>query len=487
MWRPHVQAFWLIAALLAGLASPARTAPAEPPPLAPAAKRVFVVPIRDDIMPPLVYLVRRGVKQAMDAGADLLVLDMETNGGRVDSTEKIIEIISQFKGKTVTFVNRNAYSAGAFISVATERIYMAPQGVIGAAAPIMLSPGGGGVEQMPDTMEIKMTSAISAKIRAQAQKNGHNSDVVEAMIDKQKELILDGQTINPKGKILTLTNLEAEKTYGNPPKPLLSAGTVENLKTLLDKLDFSGAQITTITPTGAEKIASWINALNWLWLMIGIAGIYIEFKTPGFGLPGIVGLCAFALYFLGSYVAGLAGWEWPALFVVGLILVVLELFVFPGVVVLGLAGAGLMLITLIMAMVDLYPGMPAIPTLPQLSLPLRDLTYAFLGTVVLLLLLGRFLPKTTVYHALVSHSASGMESVQTQASTQANQVGREGVALSVLRPGGKAQFGDTILDVMTQGELLPKGARVRIIAHSGREAVVEELPQPLSNAPQHPA
>jgi len=224
--------------------------------------------------------------------------------------------------------------------------------------------------------------------------------------------------------------------------------------------------------------------LNWLWLMIGIAGIYIEFKTPGFGLPGIVGICAFALYFLGSYVAGLAGWEWPALFVLGLVLVILELFVFPGVVILGLTGAGLMLITLIMAMVDLYPGMPAIPTLPQLTLPLRDLTYAFLGTIVLLLVLSRFLPKTSVYHALVSQSASGMASVQHLASTQTSQVGLEGVALSVLRPGGKAQFGEAVLDVMTQGELLPKGTRVRIIAHSGTEAVVEECPQPAPNAPQ---
>ncbi len=484
MRRSIVQAIWLAAALLATLPPAAWTAQPETTPPEPAGKRVYVVPIRDDIMPPMVYLVRRGVKQAMDAQADLLVVDMDTNGGRADSMETIIEILGQFKGQTVTFVRPKAYSAGALISFATQRIYMAPQAVIGAAAVIAVSPGGTGVEQMPDTVELKMTSAISARIRAQAQKNGHNSEVVEAMMDKQKELIIDGQTINPKGKILTLTNVEAEKNYGDPPKPLLSAGTVENLTALFDKLGFAGAQVTTIAPTGAEKIASWINALNWLWLMIGAAGIYIEFKTPGFGLPGIVGICAFALYFLGSYVAGLAGWEWPALFVLGLVLVILELFVFPGVVILGLTGAGLMLITLVMAMVDLYPGMPAIPTLPQLTLPLRDLTYAFLGTIVLLLVLSRFLPKTSVYHALVSHSASGMASVQHQASTQTSQVGLEGVALSVLRPGGKAQFGETVLDVITQGELLSKGTRVRIIAHSGTEAVVEECPQTAPNAPQ---
>jgi membrane-bound serine protease (ClpP class) len=458
-------------ALAAGSQDAAAPAPASP-------RKVFILPIRDDIMPPLVYIVRRGVKEAMDSHADLLVLDMETNGGRVDSTEKIIEILAQFKGKTVTFVNRNAYSAGAFIAVATHHIYMAPESVIGAAAPIMLSPGGTGVEAMPETMEIKTTSAISAKIRAYAQKNGHNPEVVEAMIDKQKELIIDGKTINPKGRILTLTNKEAENQYGTPPLPLLSAGTVDSLDTLLEKLGFAGSERQTVQPTGAEKLATWINALNWLWLIVGVAGIYIEFKTPGFGLPGIVGICAFALYFLGSYVAGLSGLEWPVLFLLGLALVALELFVWPGTLVLGLTGALLMLITIVMAMVDFYPGMPRLPSFPQLAMPLRDLGYALLGSIAVLLALARYLPKTALYGRLISHAASGVASVASQAAAQAGQIGWEGVALSLLRPGGKAQFGDTILDVVTQGELLEKGARVRIIRHSSREAVVESAGGP---------
>jgi len=463
---------WLLL-VSAALAVPLPGIPADAELTVMPARKAYLLPIRDDIMPPLVYLVRRGVKEAMDAKADLLVLDMETNGGRVDSTEEIIEILSQFKGETVTYVNRSAYSAGAFIAVATQRIFMAPESVIGAAAPIMLSPGGTGVEAMPETMEIKATSAISAKIRAQAQKNGHNSDVVEAMIDKQKELIIDGQTINAKGGILTLTNVEAERAYGTPPRPLLSAGTVESLDALLSRLGYEDAGRHEIQPTGAEKLATWINALNWLWLIIGVAGIYIEFKTPGFGLPGIVGVCAFALYFLGSYIAGLSGFEWPALFVLGLILVGLELFVFPGTVLLGLTGAALMLITIVMAMVDIYPGMPRLPSLPQLTLPLRDLTYAALGSVVVLAVLARLLPKTSVYGTLVTQATSAMASVAADAKLQAAHLGLEGVAVSVLRPGGKAQFGADLLDVMTQGELISKGTRVRIIGHSGREAIVE--------------
>lgn len=100
-------------------------------------------------MPPLVYVVRRGVKEAMEAKADALVLDMKTDGGRVDVTEEIIQMVSKFPGLTVTYVNDRAFSAGAFIAVGTQKIYMAPQSVIGAAAPILMVPGGGCRGQTP--------------------------------------------------------------------------------------------------------------------------------------------------------------------------------------------------------------------------------------------------------------------------------------------------------------------------------------------------
>src|SRR5437762_46114 len=139
--------------------------------------KVYVLPIRSDIMPPLVYLVRRGVKAAMEARADLLVLDMDTNGGRVDVTEEIIEILNNFKGQTATFVNKRAFSAGAFISIATQKIFMAPLSVIGAAAPIMMVPGGT-PQDMPETMQAKMNSALRALVRTSAEKNGYNIDEI---------------------------------------------------------------------------------------------------------------------------------------------------------------------------------------------------------------------------------------------------------------------------------------------------------------------
>jgi membrane-bound serine protease (ClpP class) len=462
---------------LLALAGVAQAAETNLPPVTNATSKatVYIIPIREDIMPPLVYVVRRGVKAAMDAKADALVLDMKTDGGRVDVTEEIIQIISQFKGTTATYVNNRAFSAGAFISVATQKIFMAPQSVIGAAAPIMMSPGGTGAESMPDTVEAKMTSAVRALVRTQAEKNGHNIEVIEAMIDKTKELKIGDEVLNKEGNILTLTDRQAAKEYGEPPKPLLSAGTVDSMDEVLARIGFADATRVEIVPTGAEKLGTWINTISPLLLMIGMVALYIEFKTPGFGLPGIIGICAFAIYFLGGYVAGLSGAGWAALFVVGIILVAVELFVFPGTLIAGISGVVLMLVALVMAMVDIYPGGPVLPTLPQLRLPLRDLSLAVLATLACVLVLARVLPQTSLFNRLVSQTASGVSSVAAQEQQLDARVGQTGVTLTGLRPGGRARFGEQLLDVVTQGEMIEKGRTVRVIGHTGPNAVVEEI------------
>lgn len=444
----------------------------------PRARKVYILPIREEVSPSLVYLVRRGVKEAMEAKADVLVLDMETNGGRVDTTEEILDILDRFTGQTVTYVNRKAFSAGSFIAFATQKIFMAPQSVIGAAAPILMVPGGGPTE-MPQTMEAKMTSGISALVRTRAEKNGYNVEVVEAMINKTKELKIDGKVLNEKGQILTLTNVQAEEEYGDPPKPLLSSGTVESVEELTERLGFADAQRVYIEPTGVEKLGSWINTISPLLLIIGVIGLYIEFKTPGFGLPGIIGLCAFAVYFLGGYIAGLSGIEWVAVFMIGLVLFILEVLVFPGTMALGLAGAALIFISIVMAMVDVYPVVPGIPSpmAMRVRVPLFEivvnLSIALLGSALAIWTLGRVLPKTSVYGRLVSRSASGEATLLVQEQQQAERLGEIGIAVSVLRPGGKAQFGEEILDVISQGEMIPKNSRVKIIGYSGKEAIVE--------------
>ncbi|HRY47610.1 MAG TPA: hypothetical protein P5186_06150 [Candidatus Paceibacterota bacterium] len=349
-------------------------------------------------------------------------------------TEKIIQILSKFPGLTVTYVNDRAFSAGAFIAVGTQKIYLAPQSVIGAAAPILMVPGGGIADKLPDTMDAKMTSAIRTLVRVQAEKNGHNIEVVEVMIDKTKELKFDGEVLNKEGNILTLTDRQAAKEYGNPPHPLLASGTVESLSALLATLGCANAQRVEIKPTGAETVGLWINTIGPLLLIIGMFGLYIEFKTPGFGLPGIVGIVAFALYFFGGYTAGISGAVWAGVFVIGLILVVLELFIFQGSMIAGVGGAVLMLAAIVMGMVDMYPGTPRLPTMPQLQLPLRDLGIAMVGTLAAALVLARFLPKTPFFQKLVSQTASGVSSVAAQEAQQDARLGQIGMAISQLHP-----------------------------------------------------
>ena len=452
--------------------------------------KVYVVPVRDDIMPPILYVIRRGVKDAMEAEADCLILDMETNGGRVDITEDIFDIIGKFRGETVTYVNKDAYSAGAFIAVATQKIYMAPQSVIGAAAPIMMGPTGG-VSEMPSTMEVKINSAIRAKVRTQAEKNGYAVDVIEAMVDKTKKLERDEKIICQEGDILTLTNLEAEAKYGEAKTPLLSSGTVESIDALINELGYTGAQRVDVEPLGAEELGTWINAISPLLLLIGIIGLYIEFKTPGFGVFGAVGIAALVVYFFGGYVSGLAGIEWVGVFVLGVVLVALELFLLSGTLIIGMVGVVCMLVALVMGMTDIYPNMPWFPTgegggegvpqvegidfaLPDFSKPIRDLTIAVVLSIPVIWALVKYLPHTSFFASFASEAASGVESVAAVAAEVDSRLGQVGEATTPLHPGGKAMFGDDMCTVVTQGEMIALGAQVKVIGHRGSDLLVIE-------------
>ena len=488
---------WLppLAALAAVLASFGQAQELEAPDdmplgLTAAQKKVYVVPVREDIMPPILYVIRRGVKEAMSAEADCLILDMETNGGRVDITEEIFDIIGKFKGETVTYVNKDAYSAGAFIAVATEKIYMAPQSVIGAAAPIMMSPTGG-VSEMPSTMEVKMNSAIRAKIRTQAEKNGYAVDVIEAMVDKTKKLERDGKIICEEGDILTLTNLEAEAKYGEAQTRLLSSGTVESIDALIIELGYGGSQRVDVAPLGVEALGTWINAISPILLLIGIIGLYIEFKTAGFGVFGAVGIAALVLYFFGGYVSGLAGIEWVGIFLVGVALVAVELFLLPGTIFIGLIGVVCIFVALIMGMTDMYPNMPWFPAgdgngnsvpqiegihfaLPDFSRPIRDLLIALALSVPIIWALAKYLPQTALFAAFTSSAASGVESVAAVAAELESRLGQAGTSTTPLNPGGKVMFGDALCNVITQGEMIAAGTPVKVIGHRGSDLLVIE-------------
>src|SRR5438045_7994681 len=349
-----------------------------------------VVPLGGEISPHLLLFLRRAIKAAESAGAGALVFEMDTYGGRLDAAEEITNALNHATIPTYTFINTNAGSAGSLIALATQHIYMAPVSAIGAAAPVL--PTG---EDLPLTEREKTISYWSALIRGSALKNGHNPDVGEAFMNKEKEVKIGDRVIHPKGTLLTLNAQEAsEKING---KPLLADGIADSVVDLTQKAGLKG-NVVSLGPTGFEQLAFWITALAPLLLLGGIIGAYLEFKIPGASVRGIISAVCFALFFLGHYLAGLAGWEVVGLFVLGVVLVIIEILCFAhSTIVFGVVGVFLILASLFWAMIYRYPGATFFPTGRALAVPLLNLFLALIGAAIAIALLAKYLPKTSIY------------------------------------------------------------------------------------------
>jgi membrane-bound serine protease (ClpP class) len=404
--------------------------------------RVVVIPLRDEVAEPMFYILRRGLKQAIDDGADTVVLDLKTPGGALDVTFEMMEALAKFPGKTVTYVNDEAMSAGAFISATTDEIWFSPKGVIGAAAPVQST--GADVDA---TMKQKVTSYLKARIRAISEDKGYRGQVVSAMIDSELELKIDGEVLKGKGELLSLTATEAGKRYGTPPQALLSAGIAENVDDLLkQRFGTRAFTVTTLEETWSENFAKWLQRVSALLLGLGLVALYIEFKTPGFGVFGISGIVLLAFVFLGNYAAGLSGHEPILFFIIGTMMVAVELFFFPGVVVVAVAGIALMLGSLVWSMADLWPNEPISVAWSGDAFvgPMANLGIGLLLAAVMVLALARFLPQGWVWDRMVVQSAVG-GLAQTSggapegAAGLASLVGRRGVAVAALRPGGQVE------------------------------------------------
>jgi len=458
---------WLVTVgLLAGalLASASSSAESD--------RTVCVLKLHEDITHNTLYLVRRGLREAEEKNAAAIVLDMRTNGGRVDVTEDIIRLLEHAPMKTYTFVNDKAYSAGAYIAAATDKIFMAPGSVIGAATPVVI--GAGGVQELPKTYEEKLTSAMRARIRATAQEKGYNPDVFEAMVDADRGLTIDGKEITPKGKLLTLTNEDAARKYGMPLRPLLSSGTVGSVAELLEKVGLKGATTFTVSPYGFEQLARWITTISPLLILVGFLALYIELSHPGVALPAIVAVVCFGVYFLGYLVAGLAGWEEVGLFVFGLALLAVEFFLFPGHFVSAALGTIAVLAALVLAMTGRLPDEPILPTWPQLEVPLLKVFGALAGSVVAAMALGRYLPQSTLFKKMELATATSTADGYSASLGEAKALlGASGVAETNLRPSGKGRFGDKLVDVVTEGDLIERGKPITIVDVQGSRVVVK--------------
>jgi membrane-bound serine protease (ClpP class) len=333
----------------------------------------------------------------------------------------------------------------------------------------MMSPGGG-AQELPSTMEEKQNSALRAQIRALAELHGHNKDVFNAMVDKDQGLEVAGKTIVEPGKIVTLTTQEAAQTYGTPPKPLLSSGTVESLDELVREIGGPDARVVKIEPTGFERVARFIVMLSPFLLSAALLCGYIEFKTPGFGVFGAIGIVLALFFFFGHSIAGLSGHEHIIIFLIGVALIAVELFILPGFLVPGLIGVLLVLFAVLKAMVDRYPTDPFVPTLPMLQLPLTNLAIALGVTLAATLALARFLPRSPLAGALVLDAVNAAE---LPIPAAAPAPGTSGRSLSVLRPCGSADFGNGPVEVTTEGEFLPPGTPLRIVRVEGNRILVQ--------------
>lgn len=431
---------------------------------------VIVIPVRDAIAEPVHYILRRGLKQ----GADVVVLDMKTPGGSAGTALEMMEALNKFSGKTITYINDEAMSAGAFISAATEEIWFSPGGVVGAAAAVNANG-----EDIPETMRLKINSFLRAKIRAISEGKGYRGDVVSAMIDKDFELKIGDKVLKAKGELLSLTATEAVKTYGEPPQPLLGAGIAKSIDDLLtQKFGAGNFEKKTFEVTWSETLAQYLKKVAPILMGLGLLALFIEFKTPGFGFFGIAGIVLLAIVFLSNYVAGLSGHEPILFFAIGLILVVVELVFFPGVAVVALSGLALMLGSLVWSMADLWPNQPISITGDTFVQPLLNVGLGMVVAVVLAALLLRFLPKgwfwdRMVLSTAVAGSAQVAGGAPESVASLDSLVGKRGVAVTGLFPSGQVEIDGRRHEARVQVGAVQPGTAVVVVSQSAFGLVVE--------------
>lgn len=431
---------------------------------------VVVAPIHDTIDLGLAPYLARVLEQAEAANAQAVILDINTPGGRLDAALQMRDAILDSPMRTVAFVNREAFSAGALIALAAETIYMTPGAVMGAATP---------VDAAGDPADPKVISAVRSTFRSTAELRGRDPLIAEAMVDPA--LTVEG--LVGRGELLTLTTTQAQASgYAD--------GVVANRAELLAALDLTGAPITETTPSPAENVVRFLTnpAVASLLMALGFLLILADVLAGGFGLVGLLGLLLFALFFWGHFLAGLAGWESVALVGLGLLLIGAEIFVIPGFGVAGILGIAALLGGLFLALIG-----GRIVTNDDLVRAGLTVIGAFILMIVGAALMVRYLPRWGRLQGLILETQVGIPSAAPPPNRprwlwleggrlEANQppprperpslTGATGVALSDLRPGGFARIDGERVDVVTQGDYINAGERIEVIADEGYRRVV---------------
>lgn len=421
---------------------------------------VYVAPIEGMIDLGLAPFVQRVLDEATQAGAAAVILDINTFGGRVDAAVQIRDALLNARIRTVAFVNKRAISAGALISLAAENIVMSGGGTLGAAAPVL----GGAPGAEPPAVSEKTVSYVRKEFRATAESRKRPPLIAEAMVDA--DVAIPG--IVDKGKLLTLTTEEALHHK-------VVDFRADTLESALEKLGLGGAQVRRAAPNWAENVVRFLThpVVSSLLITIAMLGILIEIRTPGFGVPGGLGITSLALFFWGHWLVQLAGWEEMLLAGAGLLLLALEVLVIPGFGVAGVLGIVAIIGGLVLSMIG--PG-----DTPRFMLEATGrVVVSLLAALVASLLLLRWIPRLPFGRRLILER--GLSSSQGYASApegDARLLGKQGRASTVLRPAGIAEIDGQRVDVVSEGELVDAGQLIEVTRVDGNRIVVRQVGNP---------
>lgn len=413
---------------------------------------VVRIPVEGVIELGIAPFIERSLAEAEASGAAFVILDMDTPGGRVDAAQRITDALRDANVPVYTLVNRRAFSAGALIALATDRIYMRPGSVIGAATPV-----DGSGQKAPE----KIVSAMRSEMRSLAEERGLDPDVAAAMVDE--DIAVEG--LVDAGKLLTLTTDDAVR--------IGYATEIEDMDALLAELETSAGSLVSAQANWAEQIVRFFSnpVVAPFLLTLGFLGLITEIKTPSFGMAGAAGLLSLSLFFGSHLIVGLAGLEDLLIFAAGLALVGVEVFLIPGFGLFGILGALGILAGLYMSMLG---GLPTTPDFTRAGLVLSTTAlFVVVSAWVMIRTLPRSsrLTKSGIFLTSATDRSTGYESSHARAEL----VGRVGTAVTDLRPSGTGLFDEERIDVVSEAPWITQGTPIKIISAEGYRHVVREV------------
>ena len=459
-----------------------------------SARNIYVVPVSGTVDPGMAAFIKRSIEAPSSDPDSLLVFEVDSFGGRVDSALQIVDtILSAPEGKTVAYVKKRAISAGALIALASSRIVMRNNTTIGDCAPITYSSEG------PKVLGEKFQSPLRAKFRALAKRNGYPQTLAESMVtaemmvyavkldgktlymdsqafedlsQAEKDRIISKKTIVGKGELLTMDDAEALELG-------FSSMSVDNLDEMLQRMQIENYTMIRIEESWSETLVRYIGGIAPFLLLIGLAALYMEVSAPGFGIPGIVGITCLALVFLNQYLVGLADYTELLLLILGILLLGFELLVIPGFGIAGIAGLVFIAAGAILAFQDFVIPDPSLPW--QAEILTENVVYVlgafFMAIIVALFVLRYVMPKLSVVVEGPYLNATLEDSHANSLEAEGAKVGDIGVTTTLLRPSGKVKINNDIFDGITQGEFMEKGTPVKILQIQGNRIIVSRIPK----------